>query len=85
MPTLSRGQRGLTTPAVLLGMLLLLAVTESYVARHDLDFTGTDFWDWRLTGRNAQTNVPGLPGSLLRDQPDPASDLACESSSISPA
>ncbi|SIO62237.1 hypothetical protein SAMN05444166_6987 [Singulisphaera sp. GP187] len=57
MPTLQLRQRGSALPGGLLGMLILMAVVETYVARHDLDYTRPDFWDWKLTGRNAQTKT----------------------------
>ncbi|WP_406696108.1 hypothetical protein V5E97_34455 [Singulisphaera sp. Ch08] len=57
MRSLSLRQRGSALPGGLLGMLLLLGVIESYVARHDLDYTRSDFWDWKLTGRNAQAKT----------------------------
>jgi hypothetical protein len=55
MSTPSSGQRASAIPSGLIGMLLLLAVVESYVERHNLDYTRTDYWDWRLSGHNART------------------------------
>jgi hypothetical protein len=57
MSTLSRGQRGSAIPGGLLGMLLLLAGAESYVARHNLVYTRPDFWDWKLSGHHARTSA----------------------------
>lgn len=57
MPTTSFRQRGADIPGGLLGMLVLLASVETHVARHDLDYTRTDFWDWRQAGKYAQSDA----------------------------
>lgn len=49
----TREGAGRWMPAGLLGMLTLLLVVESTVARHDLDWMAPWHWDWRLTGRAA--------------------------------
>lgn len=59
MPTLPDRQRGLAIPYGLLGMLLLLLVVEGHVAHHTLDYTRSDFWDWRQTARFAERNTQG--------------------------
>ncbi len=41
-------------PWGLLGMLALVALVESRLGTHDLDFTAPWHWDWRITGRAAE-------------------------------
>ncbi len=40
-------------PWGLLGMLALVALVESTLGRHDLDFTAPWHWDWRIAGKVA--------------------------------
>jgi len=57
MPTLTSGQRRGKIPAGLLGMLLLVLLTERYIAQHNVDYKRSDYWDWRSTSRAAGSNV----------------------------
>ena len=45
-------------PAGLLGMLALIALVESFVARHGLDFRDPGDWAWAAVGKSARQDGP---------------------------
>ena len=53
-----RGARRGRWPLGFLGMLLMVALAERYVARHALDFTRPEYWDWRSAGVAARVVAP---------------------------
>jgi len=52
------GRQRRIIPWGLLGMLALVLASERYVARHALDFTRPESWDWRLSGQAARKKAP---------------------------
>jgi hypothetical protein len=48
----------LRLPRGMLGMLALVAAAELFVARHALDFTPLEGWDWKLARRAADREAP---------------------------
>jgi hypothetical protein len=56
-PGNDRAGKGRAIPLGLLGMLCLVALVESSIAGHALDFTRFYIHDWAFTGRAARTSV----------------------------
>jgi hypothetical protein len=46
-------------PAGLLGMLALIAVVESFIAGHGLEFRDPGDWAWAVVGKSARHDSPG--------------------------
>ncbi|MEO6810446.1 MAG: hypothetical protein ABI353_15130 [Isosphaeraceae bacterium] len=68
-PGRNRLRRGV--PRGMLGALLLIVLTERYVARHALEFVRPENWEWRLSARESQrqalkADVLGFGTSMVK-------------------